>query len=201
MSFKKGLTLLHYRWNAIHIKCWIIEMIAPYIFTFSIIIVVIVIVGIISILASNTWKWHINAMQYLLKPVQLIYYIFTPSYFFNIMYSCRTYKMVSESSRSVIVVTALVKEDERGGQGHASASLLHQSAMRHRAVEHALFLHECFFNFVFCFVCNRWKNQATCLHQVGISYGRYYRVLTMVYNTQRYWVFGLCPSSGFFLNK
>jgi hypothetical protein len=30
---------------------------------------------------------------------------------------------------------------------------------------------------------------------------RYYRVLTMVYNTQRYWVFGLCASSGFFLNK
>jgi hypothetical protein len=29
----------------------------------------------------------------------------------------------------------------------------------------------------------------------------YYRVLTMVYNTQRYWVFGLRPSSGFFLNK
>jgi hypothetical protein len=28
---------------------------------------------------------------------------------------------------------------------------------------------------------------------------RYYRVLMMVYNTQRYWVFGLCPSSGFFL--
>jgi hypothetical protein len=28
-----------------------------------------------------------------------------------------------------------------------------------------------------------------------------YRVLTMVYNTQRYWVFGLCPSSGFFLNN
>jgi hypothetical protein len=23
----------------------------------------------------------------------------------------------------------------------------------------------------------------------------------MVYNTQRYWVFGLCPPSGFFLNK
>jgi hypothetical protein len=30
---------------------------------------------------------------------------------------------------------------------------------------------------------------------------RYYRVLTMVYNTQRYWVFGLCPLSGFFLNN
>jgi hypothetical protein len=26
---------------------------------------------------------------------------------------------------------------------------------------------------------------------------RFYRVLTMVYNTQNYWVFGLCPSSGF----
>jgi hypothetical protein len=25
----------------------------------------------------------------------------------------------------------------------------------------------------------------------------FYRVLTMVYNTQNYWVFGLCPSSGF----
>jgi hypothetical protein len=33
----------------------------------------------------------------------------------------------------------------------------------------------------------------------GISFTifRYYRVLTMVYKTQRYWVFGLCPSSGF----
>jgi hypothetical protein len=30
---------------------------------------------------------------------------------------------------------------------------------------------------------------------------RYYRVLTMVYSTQRYWVFGLCPSSGLFLNN
>jgi hypothetical protein len=26
---------------------------------------------------------------------------------------------------------------------------------------------------------------------------RFYRVLTMVYNTQNCWVFGLCPSSGF----
>jgi hypothetical protein len=34
---------------------------------------------------------------------------------------------VLESSRTVIVVTASVKEDERGGQGHTSASLLHQS--------------------------------------------------------------------------
>jgi hypothetical protein len=39
----------------------------------------------------------------------------------------QTYKMVSESSWTVIAVTASVKEDERGSQGHTSASLLHQS--------------------------------------------------------------------------
>jgi hypothetical protein len=39
----------------------------------------------------------------------------------------------------------------------------------------------------------------TIVSTFGLS--RYYRVLTMVYNTQRYWVFGLCPSSGFFLNN
>jgi hypothetical protein len=33
------------------------------------------------------------------------------------------------SSQTVIVVTASMKEYERGGQGHTSASLLHQSAM------------------------------------------------------------------------
>jgi hypothetical protein len=38
------------------------------------------------------------------------------------------YKLVSESSQAVIVVTASLKEDERGGQGHTSESLLHQSA-------------------------------------------------------------------------
>jgi hypothetical protein len=36
--------------------------------------------------------------------------------------------VVSESSLTVIV-TASVKEDERGGQGHTFASLFHQSAM------------------------------------------------------------------------
>jgi hypothetical protein len=39
-----------------------------------------------------------------------------------------------ESSRTVFVVTALVKEGEMGGQGHTFASLLHQSAMCHLAV-------------------------------------------------------------------
>jgi hypothetical protein len=32
--------------------------------------------------------------------------------------------------------------------------------------EHALFLHECFFDFVFCFVCDRWQNRAICPLQV-----------------------------------
>jgi hypothetical protein len=39
----------------------------------------------------------------------------------------KTYEVLSESSWTLIVVTALVKGDERGGQGHTSASLLHQS--------------------------------------------------------------------------
>jgi hypothetical protein len=34
---------------------------------------------------------------------------------------------VLESSWTVIVVTASVKQDEKGGQGHTSESLLHQS--------------------------------------------------------------------------
>jgi hypothetical protein len=39
------------------------------------------------------------------------------------------YEVLLESSWTFVVVTALVKEDERGGQGHTSTSLLHQSAM------------------------------------------------------------------------
>jgi hypothetical protein len=38
------------------------------------------------------------------------------------------YEMLLESSLTVILVTASVKEDERGGQGDTSTSLLHQSA-------------------------------------------------------------------------
>jgi hypothetical protein len=43
-------------------------------------------------------------------------------------------EVVSESSWTLIVATASVKGDERGGQGHTSTSLLHQSAMWHRTV-------------------------------------------------------------------
>jgi hypothetical protein len=32
--------------------------------------------------------------------------------------------------------------------------------------EHALLLHKCFFDIVFHFVCDGWKNRATCLHQI-----------------------------------
>jgi hypothetical protein len=38
------------------------------------------------------------------------------------------YEVVSESG-TFILVTASAKEDERGGQGHTSTSLLHQTAM------------------------------------------------------------------------
>jgi hypothetical protein len=105
--------------------------------------------------------------------------------------SPKSLRGLSESSRTVIVVTASVKEDERGGQGHTSANLQHHSATWHRAVsthcfytsafstlcfvlsavdgkieqrvchvtprcEHSLFLHECFFDFVFRFICSGW---------------------------------------------
>jgi hypothetical protein len=40
-----------------------------------------------------------------------------------------TYEVLPESFWTVTVVTASVKEDERGGQGHTSASLLHLSAI------------------------------------------------------------------------
>jgi hypothetical protein len=39
-----------------------------------------------------------------------------------------SYEVLLECFQAVIVVTVLVKEYERGGQGHTSASLLHQSA-------------------------------------------------------------------------
>jgi hypothetical protein len=44
-----------------------------------------------------------------------------------------TYKMLLESSQTVIVVTASVKEDEKGGQGHTPQvycnSLPHDTAL------------------------------------------------------------------------
>jgi hypothetical protein len=38
------------------------------------------------------------------------------------------YEVVLESARTVIVVIASVKDDERGDKGHTFESLLHQSA-------------------------------------------------------------------------
>jgi hypothetical protein len=60
------------------------------------------------------WEWYENIQQ--------------------VTYQCvkeesNRYEVLSESSWTVIVVSATVKEDERGGQGHISASLSHQSAM------------------------------------------------------------------------
>jgi hypothetical protein len=40
----------------------------------------------------------------------------------------KAYEVLSESSRTLNVVTASVKDEERAGQGHISASLLHQYA-------------------------------------------------------------------------
>jgi hypothetical protein len=45
------------------------------------------------------------------------------------------------------------------------------------------------------------KSYISSVDGCGLYSSGYYRVLTMVYNTQRYWVFGLCPSSRFEITK
>jgi hypothetical protein len=74
------------------------------------------------------------------------------------------YGVVSESSRTVIVATALVKEEGRPKSHFRKpvASVCHVTAH----YEHALFLHRCFFDFMFHFVCDGLQNGATFLHQL-----------------------------------
>jgi hypothetical protein len=72
---------------------------------------------------------------------------------------------VTESSRTVIV-TAPVIENERGGQGHISASLLHQSATWLWAVNMRCLYTNAFFDFMFRFVYDGWQDRATCLRHV-----------------------------------
>jgi hypothetical protein len=64
----------------------------------------------------------------------------------------------------------MVEEDVRGGQGHMPRSHFRKpiASVCHVTLrcEHALLLHECFFDIVFRFVCDGWQNRATCLHQV-----------------------------------
>jgi hypothetical protein len=67
--------------------------------------------------------------------------------------------------RLLLLLTASVKEDERGGQGHAHTSLLHQSAIRQHPVNTQRFYTSALST---CFVLSGdgWQNWATCLHQV-----------------------------------
>jgi hypothetical protein len=58
-------------------------------------------------------------------------------------------KVVSESSRTVTIASASVKEDERGGQGHTSASLIALACHVAPLCEQALLLHECSFDLIF----------------------------------------------------
>jgi hypothetical protein len=73
--------------------------------------------------------------------------------------------VVLESSRTVIVVIASVKDDERGDKGHFWKPIESVCYVKPRS-EHPLFLHECFSDFTFCFVCDGWQNRATYLHHV-----------------------------------
>jgi hypothetical protein len=61
------------------------------------------------------------------------------------------YEVLLESSQTVIVVTASVKEDESVGQGHVSADYCISLPCETRC-EHTLFLHECFSTSCFVFL-------------------------------------------------
>jgi hypothetical protein len=88
------------------------------------------------------------------------------------------YCISMESSWTVIVVTALMKEDKVGGQGHASASLLHQPATWHCAVNtHCFYMSaweiHCHFNGI-ALKCQSWGRSlhlvCTCQHFWSPSY-------------------------------
>jgi hypothetical protein len=65
----------------------------------------------------------------------------------------------------LLLLTASVKEDEGRSRSHFRKRITSVCYMTQRC-EHALFLHEYFFDFMFCFVCDGWQNQAMCWHQV-----------------------------------
>jgi hypothetical protein len=70
---------------------------------------------------------------------------------------CSFYEVVSEISRTSIVVTFSVKEYKRGCQGHTSASILHQHVTPR--CEDALFL-RVFFQLRVSF-CQRWMAKSS----------------------------------------
>jgi hypothetical protein len=65
----------------------------------------------------------------------------------------------------LLLLNALVKKDERGGQGRISTSVLHQSAIRNHAMNtHCL--HMSAFLTLCLVLSTQWQNQAMTLHQV-----------------------------------
>jgi hypothetical protein len=77
----------------------------------------------------------------------------------SLIFQGAAYEVVSESSPTIIVVTASVKEDKRGGQGQTSSSLLHQSAMWHHSVNTHCFYTSAFF----------WLHVSCCLWWIAKS--------------------------------
>jgi hypothetical protein len=62
-----------------------------------------------------------------------------------------TYEVVSECSQTVIVVLP---------------KTYRITPPYNTVLWTCIVLHICFFDFVFCFVCDGWQNRSTCLHQV-----------------------------------
>jgi hypothetical protein len=95
-----------------------------------------------------------------------------------------SYEVVSENSWIVIVLTASVKGDEREGQGHTSASLLHKSATWHCTVNiHCYYMSALLTKHFFLFVIDPKIEQNVCIKscmQLGKSTTE---ILEMLYGT------------------
>lgn len=86
-----------------------------------------------------------------------------------------------------------VKADEKGGQGHTSASPMHQFATLHRAMNMHNFT-GVLFDFVFRLVCDRWPNRAAYLFQV-LREARYIRYRNPWNTSRGCWRTFLWPDS------
>jgi hypothetical protein len=84
-------------------------------------------------------------------------------------------EVVSESSATAIIVTASLKEDEREGQGHISACLLHQSATWYCGINTLFycFLHEWFFVFMICLSMMDGKIEQLVCIKSSVKLGRF----------------------------
>jgi hypothetical protein len=76
----------------------------------------------------------------------------------------RVYEVYRKVSRLLLFNCLGERRREKMSRSHFRKPIVSVCHVTPRC-EHALFLHECFFKFLFRFVCDGWQNRATCLHQ------------------------------------